>query len=76
MSRYGCCEACDGTDPHWILERRGDVVVSWACDGHLARVAEGMQRDSEVTELIVCDYRKACEWAAISRALGKIAEER
>lgn len=75
MSRCGCCEVCDGTDPRWNLVRRGDVVTSWACDGHLAQVADGMQRDSEVTELIVTDCRKAREWAGITRALDEIAGE-
>ena len=73
MSRAYCCEVCDSADPHWELTRRGDVVVSWACDTDLARVAEGLQRDREVTELVVSDARKAREWAGISRVLDKIA---
>lgn len=59
-----CCEVCDGTDPHWMIMRRGDVVTSWACDSHLAAVCERLQRDFEVTELIVRDSRKARERAA------------
>jgi hypothetical protein len=62
-----CCEVCDGTDPHWTIMRRGDVVTSWACDDHLAVVCERLQRDFEVTELIVRDSRKAREWAAAAR---------
>lgn len=62
-----CCEICDGTDPHWHIMRRGDVVVSWACDDHLSTVCERLQRDREVTELIVSDSRKARERAAADR---------
>ena len=61
-----CCEICDGTDPHWTIMRRGDVVTSWACDEHLATVCERLQRDFEVTELIVRDSRKARGQAAIA----------
>lgn len=64
MSLAYCCEVCDTTDPHWTMMRRGDVVVSWACDSHLATVCERLQRDFEVTELIVTDRRKAREQAA------------
>jgi hypothetical protein len=53
-----CCEVCDATDPHWYIMRRGDVVISWACDPHLAEVCTRLQRDREVTELIVTDSRK------------------
>jgi len=63
-----CCEVCDGTDPHWYIMRRGDVVVSWACDAHLSRVCERLQRDREVTELIVTDSRKARARADAARA--------
>lgn len=71
-----CCEVCDATDPRWNLTRRGDVVTSWACDDdHLAEVASRMQRDHEVTELIVTDSRKARKWAAIGRALDGIARD-
>ncbi len=64
MSLAYCCEICDAADPHWTIMRRGDVVVSWACDSHLATVCERLQRDFEVTELIVRDSRKARKWAA------------
>ena len=63
-----CCEVCDVTDPHWTIMRRGDVVTSWACDDHLAVVCGRLQRDFEVTELIVRDSRKARERAAAARA--------
>jgi len=68
-----CCEVCDERDPHWVVTRIGDVVVSWACDGHLGQVCGGLQRDHEVTKLDVQDFRKACEWAGITRTLNKIA---
>ena len=74
MSRAYCCEVCDAADPHWVLTRRGDVAVSWACDDDLAQVAARLQRDHEVTELVVSDARKAREWAGISRALGAITD--
>lgn len=61
--RAYCCEVCDNADPHWHLMRRGDVVVSWACDSHLSEVCERLQRDHEVTTLLVTDYRKAREQA-------------
>ena len=61
--RAYCCEVCDNADPHWYIMRRGDVVVSWACDSHLSEVCERLQRDREVTTLLVTDYRKAREQA-------------
>ena len=64
MSLACCCEICDAANPHWTIMRRGDVVTSWACDEHLAEVCERLQRDFEVTELIVRDSRKARQWAA------------
>lgn len=74
MSLNGCCEVCDERDPHWVVVRVGDVVVTWACDGHIAQIMAGLQRDHEVTELSVRDARKAREWAGISRALNRIAD--
>lgn len=58
-----CCEVCDDACPHWYIMRTGDVVVSWACDGHLAEVCARLQRDREVTELTVTVSRKARERA-------------
>ena len=75
MSRSYCCEACDVPGAHWMLTRRGDAVVTWSCDTHLAQVTEGLQRDHEVTEVVVCDARKAQEWAGITRSLNRIAGE-
>jgi hypothetical protein len=59
VSRAYCCEVCDNAAPRWNLTRRGDVVTSWACDAHLAEVASRLQRDREVTELVVIDALKA-----------------
>lgn len=73
MSLYLACEVCDATDPRWSLTRRGDAALSWACEGHLSQVADGLQRDFEVTELAVRDHRKALKWARIGRALDEIA---
>lgn len=73
--RAYCCKVCDDPDPHWNLTRRGDVATTWACDPHLAQAAAGLQRDHEVTELVVVDARKAHEWAGIARSLNAIAEE-
>ena len=72
-TRAYCCEVCDIAGPHWVIERWGDAVVTWACDTHLAEVCERLQRDHEVTSLSVRDARKAQEWAGITRALDRIA---
>jgi hypothetical protein len=74
MSRAYCCEVDDAPDPHWVIERWGDAVVTWACDSHLAEVCERLQRDREVTKLSVQDARKAREWAGIGRSLNAIAD--
>lgn len=52
MSLAYRCELCSGLQK-WEITRIGDVVVSWACDDHLAAVCEGLQRDREITELRV-----------------------
>jgi hypothetical protein len=69
MSHAFCCATCAGTEPHWRIERSGDAVVSWACDAHLAAVCDGMQRDFEISQLVVTDSRKRREWAGIASAL-------
>lgn len=74
MSRAYCCEICSDADPHWVIERCGDAVVTWACDTDLTEVCERLQRDHEVTKLSVSDARKAREWAGIGRALNEIAK--
>jgi len=76
VSRAYCCEVCDDADPHWSVTRRGDVVTTWACDSDLSAVIARLQRDHEITTVTVVDVRKAREWAGISRALEKIAEDR
>ena len=68
------CEVCD-LDPRWRLDRRGDAVVSWACDPHLAEVCHRLQRDSEITELVVTDVVKRQEWREIGQALNAVSEE-
>lgn len=73
MSYAYRCEICN-EHPQWSLLRRGDVVVSWACDAHLSKVCVRLQRDFEVTQLIVKDFNKAVEWAKIRADLNKIAE--
>lgn len=73
MSKAYCCEICDAADPHWVIERRGDAVITWSCDDDLSAVVAGLQRDHEVTAVIVADSRKAREWAGIGRALERIA---
>ena len=48
-----CCAVCDSPDPTWRIVRRGDAVVSWACQDDLSTVCFGLQRDWEKTQLIV-----------------------
>jgi hypothetical protein len=62
MSGLYCCEVC-GLDPHWEIVRRGDVVVTWACDEHLTAACDGLQREFEVTTLLVEDFRRLREGA-------------
>lgn len=46
------CNVCD-SDPVWRIDRRGDAVVGWACDDDLSTVLHNLQRDWEITELVV-----------------------
>ena len=62
------CGECD-EEPTWQLLRRGDVATNWACTPHLAVVADDLQRDWEITELIVTHWQKSLEWAEISASL-------
>lgn len=73
MSRLLRCEVCDG-DPVWTLVRRGDVVTSWACEDDFSAVAQRLQRDWEITELVVTNHVKAAEWAQLGHTLNRIAE--
>ena len=46
------CQGCDGL-PNWRLDRRGDAVVSWACDDDLIPLLRELQRSFERTEIVV-----------------------
>ena len=70
MSYVDRCEVCDG-EPMWNITRRGDVVTSWACGPHLSGVCDAMQRDFEVTELVVVHFAKRHEIAALRRILDE-----
>jgi hypothetical protein len=74
VSRYLRCEVCD-KDPRWTLTRRGDVVTTWSCALHIDQIADRLQRDHEVTELVVTFTAKSIEWASVFRSLEAIAEE-
>lgn len=52
MSYAYRCQEDDG-DAQWRIERRGDVVVTWACGDCLPTVCDGLQRPWEATELVV-----------------------
>jgi hypothetical protein len=68
------CEICDGM-PGWRIERQGDAVVSWACDAHLSAVCDRLQRDWEVTRLVVIHQAKLAETAEINTMLRQVAGE-
>lgn len=70
---YRCAE-CDG-EALWSIERVGDVAHTWACEQHFTKVALYMQRDHEVTELIVVCHPRAVEWSEIQQSLDAIANE-
>lgn len=46
------CEVCAG-NPNWRFDRKGDAVVSWACNDHLLEVLMNLQRDWEDTQITV-----------------------
>jgi hypothetical protein len=73
MSRAFRCEICDG-DPTWQITRRGDVAVSWACDTDLGAVCDALQRDWEITELVVVHLAKLREWNEIKSSLDAAAD--
>lgn len=75
MSVALACEVCATDRPAWTVTRRGDAVVSWACDAHLADVAGRLQRDWEITELVVRSALKLWEWHEIGRSLDDVAKE-
>lgn len=74
MSRAFRCEVCDG-DPTWRISRRVDAVVSWACDEDLYTVCHRLQRDWEVSELVVVSQTKLREWSEVRSSLDAVAEE-
>ena len=61
--------------PRWRIERRGDAVVSWSCNQDLSEVCLRLQRDHEITELVVSDSVKRSEWAEIGRSLRGVAKQ-
>jgi SH3-like domain-containing protein len=65
------CGVCAASKPEWRILRRGDAAVSWACDAHLAQECIAMQRDWEVSELVITLAQKTREWAHIGAALEK-----
>ena len=73
MSYAWRCGQCDG-EPEWEINRQGDAVVSWACSPHLAAECDRLQRDSEVTRLVVVHWAKLREVAEINRSLREIAD--
>jgi hypothetical protein len=67
------CEIC-GIDPLWSITRRGDVAISWACPEHMSQVCSALQRDHEITQLVVTHMAKSHEWAEIGETLRKIGD--
>lgn len=72
MSLAYRCQVCEA-EPVWTILRRGDVALTWACADHVHAAAVDMQRDWEVTELVIHLAAKAAEWAAIDQGLREIA---
>ncbi len=70
----GKCVECDG-DPLWRITRRGDVATTWACEPHFTLVALELQRDHEITELVVIHSPKAREWVEIASSLEAVINE-
>ena len=74
MSYAGLCQVCN-SDPIWRVERRGDAAVSWACNDDLIFVCQDLQRDWEITELVVTNAVKIREWNEIAGTLADITAE-
>lgn len=72
MSKAFLCEVCE-SEPMWRVGRIGDAAITWACAEHLSTVADGMQRDWEVTQLTLILSSKAREWVEIGQSLDAIA---
>lgn len=68
------CEVCSA-EPLWSLLRRGDAVVSWACAEHLSQTCERLQRDWEITELVVKLFPKGCEVVEIEAIFQAVEAE-
>lgn len=68
------CAKC-GAGAAWRVMRRGDGVVSWACPQHLAAVCDGMQRDDELTELVVVLIGTLMEWLQLGARLETISRD-
>ena len=68
----GCCEVCGVPDPNWRVLRRGDAVVSWGCDDDVYAVLHRLQRDWEITELVVTNAAKQREWNTIKADLDAV----
>ena len=73
MSAAFRCEVCS-VEPAWRLLREGDAVVTWACPPHVSAVLDELQRDHEVTRVVVSSYTKSREWAEIGQSLAAVAE--
>lgn len=52
MSLAYRCEICED-EPEWVLERRGDAVITWACGTDLNEVMRNLQRHWERTQVTV-----------------------
>jgi hypothetical protein len=65
----------DNGEADWSLTRIGDLATSWACDPHLPAVLRDLQRDWEITKVVVRDCRKLHEHADIGEALDRVAKE-
>lgn len=55
MTFVGRCAICN-QEASWSIERRGDAVVSWACNDHLVNEVTLLQRSFERTALTVREF--------------------
>lgn len=62
------CQVC-GVGATWRITRRSDDAAAWACPQHLSAVCDGMQRDDEVTVLLVVLTAKLVEWLELGARL-------
>ncbi len=68
------CAECDHA-AFWTIARKGDAAISWSCSDHFSTVALHMQRDHEITELVVKHTSKSLEWAEINASLRDVLNE-